>query len=107
MELTNDFLLNRDQYFRNELTSFDGFGEKQSMQISVHPNPFTNGIHIIIDAVLFDAEEIAIYDLTGRKVFAQSCQLSEGLNTFTIQPIIPAGVYVIKIGTAVQRIVKL
>lgn len=107
MELTNDFLLNRDQYFRNELTSFVGFGEKQSVQISVHPNPFTNGIHINIDAVLFDAEEIAIYDLTGRKVFAQSCQLSEGLNTFTIQPIIPAGVYVIKIGTSVQRIVKL
>lgn len=107
MELTNDFLLNRDQYFANELTSFDGFGEKQSVQISVHPNPFTNGIHINIDAVLFDAEEIAIYDMLGRKVFAQACRMEKGQNYITIRPNLREGIYLLCVAGCSQKIVKL
>ena len=107
MELTNAFLLQRDQFFRNEMNGYVGCEDDYSVLVSCHPNPFTNCIRIHIDAVRFDDEEIAIYDLTGRKVFAQSCQLTEGMNKFTIQPMLPAGMYVIKIGTAAQRIVKL
>lgn len=107
MELTNAFLLQRDHFFRNEMNGYVGCEDDYSVLVSCHPNPFTNCIRIHIDAVRFDDEEIAIYDLTGRKVFAQSCQLTEGMNKFTIQPMLPAGMYVIKIGTAAQRIVKL
>ena len=50
-------------------------------------------------------DEIAIYDLLGRKVFAQSLPIG-GFDEISINPNLPAGIYLLKVGAVAQRIVR-
>ena len=72
---------------------------------SVFPNPFLDELHISIDADL-GADEITIYDMMGRKVFAQRCEMHQGQNDIVLQPNLKAGIYVIKMGCQVVKVVK-
>ena len=106
LELTNNFLLQRDQYFRSELNNYLGFGEAHSLQISCYPNPFATEIRIRIESSHFCSDEIAIYDMTGRKVFSHNLAIERG-DRVTIHPDLPAGVYVLCVAGCSQKIVKL
>ncbi|MCR5013299.1 MAG: T9SS type A sorting domain-containing protein, partial [Bacteroidales bacterium] len=46
-----------------------------------------------------------IYDLTGRKVFSSTLQLLEGENSIPVQTTLPAGFYLLKAGTTVEKII--
>ena len=71
-----------------------------------YPNPSSDVIHILVNAERQENEEIAIYDMMGRRVFVQSCQLWEGENSFIINPSLPSGMYVLRIGRYTQRIMR-
>jgi hypothetical protein len=73
---------------------------------SIYPNRFSDELHISIDADDFGADEIAIYDMMGRKVFAQRCEMHQGQNDIVLQPNLKAGIYVIKMGCQVVKVVK-
>lgn len=53
----------------------------------------------------FGKEEVVIYDLLGRKVFSESI-VAESNDETTMNPKLPAGVYVLKVGGLIQRIVS-
>ena len=74
--------------------------------IQVYPNPSSGEIHLSIATDTFGTNEITLYDLTGRKVYAQPCIITEGHNEITLHPHLTAGVYILKIGETAQRIVK-
>lgn len=74
--------------------------------LQVSPNPSSGEIHLSINAQGVSADEIAIYDLTGRKVFSMPSLFDEGKNDLIIHPNMPAGVYVLCIGNLVQKIVR-
>lgn len=106
----NYFLLALNEWMTTELNEFyeqyyDGMGENL-FSFQCYPNPFSNGILFSFGADAASATEISIYDLTGRKVFAQSLGVSEGQNNITLYPKLSPGIYVLKVGNHTQRIVK-
>ena len=84
---------------------YDGM-EERLVSFQCYPNPYLEEIHLSFDVDVIAATEIAIYDLTGRKVFAMPCQLSAGVNEITIHPDLTAGVYVLKIGHSFHKIIR-
>lgn len=80
--------------------------EEHLLSFQCYPNPVIEEIHINITAEAFSANEISIHDLLGRKVFLMPCLLTSGENEITIHPSLSPGVYILKVGNHVQRIVK-
>ena len=85
---------------------FVGLPEAQQCQFMCYPNPFSGDLHVCFDADAGGATEISIYDLLGRKVFTQSCMLTQGYNDIMLQPNLCAGMYVLKVGCQTMKIVK-
>ena len=102
---TNAFLFHRVEYFWDGWSCL-GVYEHAVETACVFPNPFSDVMHLCFDSNKLDTDEISIYDMLGRKVFAMPCQLDKGVNTITIHPQLPAGVYVLKIGNQRQQIVR-
>ncbi len=101
------FLLRRCEMIQEPLQLlFVGLPEAQQSQFLCYPNPFSGDLHICFDSDAVGATEISIYDLFGRKVFAQSCMLSHGYNDIMLQPNLCAGVYVLKLGCQTMKIVR-
>lgn len=103
---THRFLLHRAESFWENWYSFIGMDEHAVVTASVSPNPFSDEIQVSFDADASGATEIAIYDMMGRKVFAMPSQFSAGENRVTLHPSLPEGVYVLKVGNRVQRIIS-
>ena len=103
-------VLNRDAIFDGkesvEVRRADNLVEKQEIGILCYPNPSSGEIHISIDFERLVADEIAIYDVLGRKVFALPCQFDNANPTITFNPHLKAGVYVLRIGEHTQKIVR-
>ena len=100
----DDFMSQRDAYFRSELTKYYTFKEEylQNNGLLCFPNPSSSIIHVLIQDEAVDINEIAIYDMLGRKVYAAPYS-GEHL---VINPHLPAGVYLLKAGRHTQRIVR-
>lgn len=107
MEIAEDFLRCRDQYYMGELMSYLDIEEYRPAMVSCYPNPFTDQIHICFEAEQAGTNEIGVYDVLGRKVFTETCQFVVGTNNLTIRPKLPTGLYVLKVGAYAQRIVRL
>ena len=107
VQKADDFLRLRDQYFMEELSPYLNVNENIATTVSCHPNPFTDEVQIMFEAEQSGKVELGIYDVLGRKVFAESYQLVKGANVLTIHPQLPAGMYVLIIGSYIQRLVRL
>ena len=91
-----------------EWSSFMGLEEDQALRsIFCYPNPFSDEIHISMEIESVGRVEIGIYDMLGRKVFAQSFESSELPEVITINPSLQSGVYVLRIGNRTLKIVRL
>lgn len=101
MEQANNFLVQRDQYYKEELVYYLDLEETASEVGLCYPNPFTDEIHLRYPSNDGKAQEVAIYDVMGRKVFSETC-----FGETFLKPNLPAGVYVLKAGTMTQRIIK-
>ncbi len=107
LEVIDAFLRERNNLLNEQIEAFLGtFSHEETTGFACYPNPFSNEIHISIAADTFGADEIAIYDMMGRKVFAQYCELHQGQNDIVLQPNLKAGVYVLKLGCQVVKVVK-
>ena len=100
------FLMKRTEYILAPLEGFLGVDAYSDEALSCYPNPTSGEIHIRMDAEQFGTTEIAIYDMLGRKVFAQSSSLDNGTNEIVLHPELTTGVYVLKIGDKAIKIVK-
>ena len=105
MEKANDFLLQRDSYYQEELRNYLGVEETTSEVTACYPNPFNDEIRLLWLSDNGKPQEVAIYDVLGRKVFAETCVASSG-NEIVLKPALPPGVYVLKAGAYAQRIVR-
>ena len=110
LTLVNSFLAYLNTRIRNGLDDFyeqliDGI-EENSGSVQCFPNPFSGEIHLCFDTKELNADEISIYDMLGRKVFVAPCLFTEGKNELVINPNLTAGVYLLRVGRCVQRIVR-
>ena len=106
MNRVNYFLNARKYYILDPLHSLmDGLPEKLSNNVWCYPNPFSDEIHLFLQTDDEKIHEIAIYDLLGRKVLSEIVVTDNG-NEIILNPKLPAGVYVLKMGGHSQRIVR-
>ena len=106
MPVTHYFLMLRPEQVIAELNDFMSVEEPESITAECYPNPFNEEIRIKVESEGFGAKEIAVYDLMGRKVFAQPCCLNRGLNEIVLSPDLNAGVYLMRLGDRTLKIVK-
>ncbi len=107
MPVTDQFLKTRSEIILEELRDFISINELVADGIMCYPNPFSDKISLYFEAPAWGIDEIEIYDVMGRIVFGQACLFNLGSNELTIQPsLLQAGIYVLKIGSFTQRIVK-
>ena len=102
----NWFLYKRAACILDFLDDFLKMPEMPQAPMLCYPNPSSGEIHLSIEAENSKTVEIGIYDMMGRKVFANTSLLSVGTNLITINPSVSVGVYVMKIGNVVQKIVR-
>ena len=102
----DDYLRSRNNRMVEQIEAFWSLPEEERVGFSCYPNPFSGEIRVSIAADDLVADEIAIYDLMGRKVFSQSCMIQQGHDDIVIQPDLEAGVYVLRIGRTGKIIVK-
>ena len=106
MAVIDRFLSDRPVSIIEELNAFLLIEETKIVDLQCYPNPFSDEIRIVVVSECFSASEIAIYDLMGRKVFAQPCLMSLGYNEIVLHPNVSAGMYVLKLGRQSIKIVK-
>ena len=97
----------RHEYFSAELEQLHSVNEQAEVTLLCYPNPSSGEVHILFQPETAGDNEIAIYDLMGRKMFSQSYSYNRGAAVeTTICPNLKAGVYVLKINGFTQRIVR-
>lgn len=106
MAVINVFLSNRSSVIIEQINEILSVEEPMVVALQCFPNPFTEEIHINMASDAFGAKEIAIYDMLGRKVFAQTYVTHQGYNEIVLQPDLKVGVYVLKLGGQTMKIVK-
>ena len=94
----NNFLKNRTAHSFISLPK----AEISAMESS---NVGDNDIFIRLESATFGTEELQFFNLKGDKVFTQGCLLSEGNNTMTVHPDLPEGIYLLKIGNCIRKII--
>ena len=102
----NWFLRRRAEYIQVLIDELEGVDAYEGESLSCYPNPTTGEIHINYELEPQGKSEIAIYDMMGKKVFAQSIGMLENQNGITICPNLKGGVYLLKIGSRATKIVK-
>lgn len=106
MYAIDKFLSERPENIIAALNGFLSVEETYAVDFQCYPNPFKDELHINIATDTFGTNEICIYDMLGRTVFDMPCLLYNGSNEIIIHPELKAGVYLLKIGNHVQRIVR-
>ncbi len=104
--IINIFLAYRVENYLNQCCAFMNSYESSEKIVGVYPNPSSGPIRIYLDETNTSADEISIYDMMGRKVYAQPCVVTEGRNEIALHPQLPLGLYILKVGNYVQRIVR-
>lgn len=103
--LTDNFLQDRVDSYLVEWDAFVTEVPEYTMAFLCYPNPSSGKIHLRFDAETMAKDELAIYDILGRKVFSEVVVAENG-NEITLDPNLPPGVYVLKVGDYTQRIVR-
>ncbi len=78
-------------------------GSEIPIQLSIYPNPFFNQLFVEVSGLIPYREKIQILDLNGKQWLEKELEPKTTLNL----ELLPSGVYLIKIGTTVQKIIKL
>ena len=105
--IQDNFLRNRVDNMKDRIADFfHSVNEFGGDLFYSYPNPSSGEIYLYVDMDCMSASEIAIYDLMGRKVFATPYQFSAETSRITLNPSLSAGVYILKVGNYVQRIVR-
>lgn len=102
----NWFLSMRTTYILDPLNQLIDIPENLQKHLSCFPNPFSGEIHVFTETSDVETVHINIYDLLGRKAFSHTYLLTIGTNEITIHPNLAPGVYILKVGNRMQRIVK-
>ena len=105
MEKADEFMRQRHEYFREEIKDYLAVGESTSVAVSCYPNPFTDEIRLRYQSNGFKGEEVAIYDIMGRKVFSEICNVDSG-DRIILKPHLSSGVYMLRVGSHTERIVR-
>lgn len=103
------FLLDRpigiERRFEAFLAQYDVIDNTRP-RLECFPNPSNGEIFLHLDSNMTNSAEIEIYNVQGQKVFSEPCNPSDSGSLISIHPNLTAGVYFMKVGNMVQRIIR-
>ena len=102
----DNFLHNRPSRMSEELRNFMAV-EENDIQFGCFPNPVVDELQIAFFSSNPIGQQVLLFDGKGQTVFSEYYHLQEGMNVISFHLDVPAGIYVLKIGNHVQKIVKL
>lgn len=110
IDLIRGFLENRPDRLRVLLPEFMELHKPQPMSfdsvLSCYPNPFIETLNLLYVAEQNGTCPLQLVDLLGRVVYDGSVNCHEGLNVLQLQPTLSSGVYFLKMGEVVRKIIK-
>lgn len=106
MRVIDEFLSERPEAIIESLNGFLSIEQATTLDLHCYPNPFSSELHINIVTDSFGTNEICIYDMLGRRVFAMPCLLYNGNNEIVLHPQLEAGIYLLRTGNYTQKIVR-
>ena len=99
------FLMKRAEQLPDHLEGFlVDLPEHQSSRFQCYPNPTSGTLHLYLDDETSGIKEVVIYDVFGRRVFAQ-CFSSGKAKEISFNPQLPAGLYLLKMDGWTEKIV--
>lgn len=105
MDLVDYFLRTRPRYIVEPLHDLIvRVPENHKETFTVYPNPSSEEIHFKWQPKEEKMVEIAIFDILGRKVFSKT--VADNVGETTLNPILQAGVYLLKIGSHTEKIIR-
>lgn len=105
MDKVDEFLRMRYEYYETEW-NWIGVKELETKPLlTCYPNPSEGRFDLCVVASTPNECIIEMLDMTGRKVLAKSASLLEGENHFETGEGLSPGLYLIRVGDAMQRIV--
>lgn len=105
MDSTDAFFNKRIRCFEEELYSVLSVETNEVELLGCYPNPSCGAFRIVFSSDIGATIPLAIYDLAGRKVFAEKRLVVQGLNSFMINTDLPPGLYMLRFGAIMRRIV--
>ena len=107
LEQIDDFLRGRNQSMEMQIKAFmNVFSYEEPVGFVVYPNPFTDEIRLLVLSEMEMSKEVTITDMLGHCVYHEDWQVDNGVQHFVIHPNLTPGMYILKVGNYVQRIVK-
>ena len=105
MDTVDAFLRKRCAFYEQELQGFLSVEEPENKGFAVYPNPSSGAFCIVVDADAFSMLPVEIYDMMGKQVFMENKSLQSGENILYLQTDLPSGLYLIKAGPVIERII--
>ena len=104
--VVNRFLRDNPSRIMEDLYGFLSAKNNEITGFRCYPNPFSDEIRISVHSNANTLVDIIVFDLLGREVFSQPCHVGSHATETTIHPRLTPGIYFLKIGNHVTKIVR-
>ena len=101
----NRFLRDRVVDMNSRIRDFFAFDDDELGVKMLYPNPVSENLHLILWSDGFTVTDIELYDLMGRKLYSQKIVLMQGENYMELSCPYASGIYILKFGNQIQKIV--
>ena len=105
MEKTMEFFRTRNDYFQQEILPFISVEDSVSTHFVCAPNPSSGSFRVIVNSNDNAILPLTIYDVMGRVVYQKELYLFATENVIPIQAPLSAGLYLVKIGEIMSRLI--
>lgn len=105
MEKAKTFFSTRNQYFHQEIQPYISVDDSTFVTFACAPNPSTGSFRVIIHSNNNTILPLSIYDMMGRLIYSKELYLFATENSIPIQPHLSSGLYLVKVGDAMGRLV--
>ena len=106
MDSTDMFLQRRCSVFEQELFEFLSVDENEmQFDLACYPNPSSGQFTLLFFSEREGTMPLEVYDAKGLKAFSETCRVEVGENSLSVDLDMPSGLYLLRVGNVVQRII--
>ncbi len=107
MDSVSVFFTKRTRCFNKEMEDMFAYAPSSLRDVSAYPNPNNGLFDVYVASESCALVDLQLFDATGRIAHAEDVFLKPGYNTVEVNAHLRAGLYLLKIGDVVKRIVIL
>jgi len=106
MDKADEFLRVRHYFYESEWNWLDvPENPLQQQPLSCYPNPSAGNFVVEMEATTMADSVIEMFDVRGQSVYVKPVTLQEGMNRFVVEQRLPAGLYLVRLGSLTQRVI--